>query len=238
MAYEMILESKVIYSKKFINLLSKMKTNKLAKELLNLYSKDVDTLYTLCDEFEFPITRNLRNRIDWNCVFSVMETLKTTYNENMMRFVKSHMISKAIQKASDGYLKYVNKTGYDFVTENNEKIELKSGIKIFQKRKQQTEVITIMNTNGQSTDTKVFTKTFDYLLLIEPGMAAITTWEKMRPYIKPRGDSFKAQIPFTAIEIFKQSDTVMDFNESLPDIIEDAMDKTLQSIFDRVRGIA
>jgi hypothetical protein len=44
MAYEMILESKVIYSKKFINLLSKMKTNKLAKELLNLYSKDVDTL--------------------------------------------------------------------------------------------------------------------------------------------------------------------------------------------------
>ena len=44
MAYEMILESKVVYSKKFINLLSKMKSNKLAKELLNLYSKEVDTL--------------------------------------------------------------------------------------------------------------------------------------------------------------------------------------------------
>jgi hypothetical protein len=40
--YEILLESKVVYSKKFINLLNKMKANKLAKELLNLYSKDVD----------------------------------------------------------------------------------------------------------------------------------------------------------------------------------------------------
>ena len=41
-AYEMILESKIIYSKKFINLLNKMKSNKLASALFNLYSKDVD----------------------------------------------------------------------------------------------------------------------------------------------------------------------------------------------------
>ena len=40
--YKLLLESKVIYSKKFINLLNKMKANKLATELLNLYSKDVD----------------------------------------------------------------------------------------------------------------------------------------------------------------------------------------------------
>ena len=40
--YELLLESKVVYSKKFINLLNKMKANKLATQLLNLYSKDVD----------------------------------------------------------------------------------------------------------------------------------------------------------------------------------------------------
>lgn len=40
--YELLLESKIVYSKKFINLLNKMKANKLATELLNLYSKDVD----------------------------------------------------------------------------------------------------------------------------------------------------------------------------------------------------
>jgi hypothetical protein len=40
--YEILLESKVIYSKKLINLLNKMRANKIATELLNLYSKDVD----------------------------------------------------------------------------------------------------------------------------------------------------------------------------------------------------
>lgn len=40
--YDLLLESKVIYSKKFINLLNRMKSNKLATQLLNLYSKDVD----------------------------------------------------------------------------------------------------------------------------------------------------------------------------------------------------
>jgi len=42
LAYELLLESKVVYSKKFINLLNKMKSNKLATQLLSLYSKDVD----------------------------------------------------------------------------------------------------------------------------------------------------------------------------------------------------
>ena len=39
---ELLLESKVIYSKKFINILTKMKSNKIASQVINLYSKDVD----------------------------------------------------------------------------------------------------------------------------------------------------------------------------------------------------
>ena len=39
---ELLLESKVIFSKKFINILSKMKSNKIASNVLDLYSKDVD----------------------------------------------------------------------------------------------------------------------------------------------------------------------------------------------------
>ena len=40
--YDLLLESKLIYSQKFINILRKMKTNKVAKNLLDLYSKDID----------------------------------------------------------------------------------------------------------------------------------------------------------------------------------------------------
>ena len=39
---DMLLESKVVYSKKFINILNKMKSNKIASQVLSLYSKDVD----------------------------------------------------------------------------------------------------------------------------------------------------------------------------------------------------
>lgn len=40
--YDLLLESKVVYSTKFVNLLSKMKSNKIASQVLDLYSKDVD----------------------------------------------------------------------------------------------------------------------------------------------------------------------------------------------------
>jgi len=42
--YDLLLESKVVYSKKLVNLLTRMKSNKLASELLDLYSTDVDGL--------------------------------------------------------------------------------------------------------------------------------------------------------------------------------------------------
>lgn len=40
--YEFLLESKVVYSKKFINIISRMKSNKIASQVLDLYSKDID----------------------------------------------------------------------------------------------------------------------------------------------------------------------------------------------------
>ncbi len=42
--YQLLLESKVVYSIKFINILDKMKANRLAKELLKIYSQDVDAI--------------------------------------------------------------------------------------------------------------------------------------------------------------------------------------------------
>ncbi len=46
---ELILESKVVYSKKFINILNKMRSNKISKSLLDLYSKDVDVVQNYLD---------------------------------------------------------------------------------------------------------------------------------------------------------------------------------------------
>ena len=49
MAYELLLESKVIFSKKFTNLFTKMKSNKVASDLLNIYTKDVNVAHNYID---------------------------------------------------------------------------------------------------------------------------------------------------------------------------------------------
>ncbi len=47
--YDLLLESKLVYSKKLINFLSKMKTNQIAKKLIDLYSKDITLQHNYVD---------------------------------------------------------------------------------------------------------------------------------------------------------------------------------------------
>lgn len=47
--YNLLLESKVIYSSKFINILNKMKGNKISRHLLEIYSKDFDVTQNYID---------------------------------------------------------------------------------------------------------------------------------------------------------------------------------------------
>lgn len=46
---ELLMESKVVFSKKFINLLNRMRTNKIASDLLSMYSKDLDVQHNYID---------------------------------------------------------------------------------------------------------------------------------------------------------------------------------------------
>ncbi len=46
---ELLLESKVVFSKKFLNLLNRMRTNKIASDLLNIYSKDYNVQHNYID---------------------------------------------------------------------------------------------------------------------------------------------------------------------------------------------
>ena len=47
--YDLIVESNVIYSKKFINYLNKMKSNEIAKKLISLYNKDINVQHNYID---------------------------------------------------------------------------------------------------------------------------------------------------------------------------------------------
>lgn len=78
MVYDMILESKVVYSKRFINILQKMKTNKLAANLLDIYKKDID-----------GITQNYIDITDTKDLISFTPDLKAKeYSDNKPELYK------------------------------------------------------------------------------------------------------------------------------------------------------
>jgi hypothetical protein len=58
----------------------------------------------------------MKKALDWNKVFSLLKALQSDkFNEKTMRFVKSDIISMAIQDFSNNKFKYVDRTGCDFL---------------------------------------------------------------------------------------------------------------------------
>lgn len=182
------------------------------------------------DDFQFPISKELKYNIDWDKVFSMITSYKTEYNERMMRFVKSELISLGLERWSNNYLTYVDEIGYDFVNPKGIKIEMKSGLKLFQFRAGTTVDIKISNTNGQSSHDKEIEKTFDYLLLIDEQQCTLTSWEKARPYMTSVGDGVKAKIPLEYFDVIKINGIVKDVDINLADRIQEAMNTALDDL--------
>lgn len=185
---------------------------------------------TLFEEFRYPITEKLRDNINWDKVFSVILSYQSTHNENMMRFVKSYLVSKALERYSNGYLTYVNQNGWDFETPEGLKIELKSQLKSFNKKSENTSDIVIKNMQGEVADLTRIQKTFDYLLILEPGLAALTDWETCLPYLKESADTVKVKLEFRHLDFFKQTHQVKNLNVNLANRIEEAIEKSLDDI--------
>jgi hypothetical protein len=147
--------------------------------------------------------------------------------------VKSHLISKAVEKYSNGKLIFVDETGYDFdMPEQNLKIEMKSGLKLFQPYAGTTVDIKISNTNGTSSDGKEHKKTFDYLLLIEPGLVGVISYEKLKPFIRSVGDGFSAKIDTSEIELFSRISNYKVTDINLSNLFDKMIENSLQEIGD------
>jgi hypothetical protein len=200
-------------------------------KLMNCSSSNYNTLYTLSGEYEYDITPYLINSVDWNSIFSTILSLKSDFNQLMMRFVKSQIICMTFERFSGKKWKYVDQIGHDFMlTDLGIKLEVKTGIKIFNSKTQKTVTIKVCNTNNQSSHTKKFQKTFDYMLMVEPGMAGIISWEKLEPYVESVGDGFVAKIDMSDVEIIKQVTSIKDMNINVPNLIDDAMNGMLTVI--------
>ena len=85
---ELILESKVIFSRRFINILNRMRNNKIAADLLNIYSKDYTVQHNYIDitdnkeELVFTADRKVQELLqDKPQVYKVGTRRQLTHNQ-------------------------------------------------------------------------------------------------------------------------------------------------------------
>ena len=154
-----------------------------------------------------------------------------------MRFFKSWILQTAIQEYSNKKLVFVGADGYDYIIDDensqyhNLKVELKSGKQLFSKvnsfemkgPNNKTGSITLSNSNGSSLD-KIYQKKYDYLLLLDKSGYAVTTYEKVFPFVKNNGDGFRASIDIKDLEIvcMVNENTVQYVDIDIPDFLNKA----------------
>lgn len=192
-------------------------------------SENINTVYTTMGHFEYEITPYLIQSVDWNKIFSLILSFREEYNDNSGRFLKSELISTGFERFSDGKFVYIDENGCDFyLPEKDCRVELKSGIHIFQtSRALSTVEVKLKNFNGNAT---AFEKTFDYLMLVEPHMVGVISYEKLQRYIYAKADGLYCKISFKDIELFKEACNVQYTNFNLTDIRKKIVESCLDEV--------
>jgi hypothetical protein len=186
------------------------------------------------DTTQDHVVKYIKRVLDFRPIYCMNNTLTHRYNQRMVRFVKSELLSRTVQRASREKIVYVNETGYDFfLPELDIKVEFKSGINIFGRPSSaNTATMTLDNTNGQDSRKKVYTKKFDYLLLIDVNKSGIIKYEDIQPFIKCTGDGRRITLPKSKIETITQSTEVFsDKKIYIDDRIDQAMNQMIDEVF-------
>lgn len=186
-------------------------------QYVNSHSQNVETVYTASGMYDYPVTPYLLANINWNKIFSLILSFREEYNDNSGRFLKSDLISLAFERYSNGKIQFVNEVGCDFyLPENDCRIELKSGIQLFQtSRARNTVEMKLKNFNGNGTKLE---KTFDYLLMVQPNLVGIISYEKLLPYVYSKADGFYIKVDLKDVELFKESTEVKHTQKNLTNI--------------------
>lgn len=120
--YDFILESKLIYSSRFINILNRMGDNKISKELLKLYTTDLDIQHNYIDitdqkdSVSFTPDRKVKelSKVETGVLWEVIDDSK---------YLANKASTKAKQKLNDAIFTAL---GYD-VTEHEDQWEPSEG---------------------------------------------------------------------------------------------------------------
>ena len=139
----------------------------------------------------------LRNNVDWNKFYSVVDTIGASLNGAKDRFEKSDLFEGALEAYSTNQeIKYVNNPGVDHLLPAiGTNLEMKfssSGLYHVRKPKTKREIvlkdkiggIRLVNTNSDTVRTSLPAGYADFLLLVDINGAAVISKTTLKQYLK------------------------------------------------------
>jgi hypothetical protein len=147
----------------------------------------------------------IRNKLDYNRFFRLVNDLGPACNLRKNRFDKADILEQALEKyCTEKILHWVDEVGYDHIyLPTQERIEVKS-----QKNSLYTEIgtpkgrtssVKLTNTQGDASS-REFPRRFDHLVIIDTGSPlsysmGIVDYETAKKYVEHIGDGWVIRIP-------------------------------------------
>lgn len=163
----------------------------------------------------------LKEKIDWKLVFSAVASWQDDFNDLAGRFMKAELIAEVLQISTSNRMVYIDEKGCDlFIPELNTRIELKTfKDTLFNSREDKTKEIKVKNTQGNKVGYDLeMKKTFDYMLILSPGLAVVTKYKNVQEKCYGKGDGLYVVLDYNDLNIIKKSNSFTQTKIPITDI--------------------
>ncbi len=168
------------------------------------------------------VAEALRNAVDWDRFFSVVQAIGDSLNGPKDRFDKSDIFELALEVFSGGTVRYLNEEGRDHsIPSLDAFIEMKYDEKCLfspiTKRPQTTVSLTLVNTMGNRNSIELPEHYAGYVLAVGANGCAVVSKTIVGRYLFRTNDQLKSRVPFNEFSIIKRPNEISRF-EVIPGV--------------------
>ena len=141
----------------------------------------------------------LRDHVDWTKYVSLVNAIGDELNERKLRFDKSDLFERALERFSNNELEYVNKEGVDHIGPEGVTIEMKyTDGSLYTKKRKKPKIyvsdLQLLNTRGSSEGRTLPDTYAQFLLICDREAASVIAKEDLLPYVVDAGDGLKTEL--------------------------------------------
>ena len=173
------------------------------------------------------IAKSLREDIVWTAMNVLIRQIGTSLNSRKLRFHKSDLFEKAIEKFSAGKLQYIDEEGRDFVyPKHNVYVEMKYASHCLHtkngKKKEKINELILLNSRSTNKHLTLPSTYSEFIMIVDESSSAVIDKQVLNNYIECHGDGIVAKkIPMSEVFLITTpSDFVKVPHLNLPNYVD------------------